>query len=122
MKPQLEEFMVFENNDGKMGVIIKSNDRYEWWKCYKDGSGGQVFNENDEHYNRIVKLYKTENERDKHFYALKFMNDGNINKYKCVYDKSKEPITIQIIIEPDAGIGQIYEQILLTLRNNGINI
>jgi len=48
MKPQIEEFMIFENKDGKMGVIIKTdNNYYRWWKCYKDGKGGQVFIEDD---------------------------------------------------------------------------
>jgi hypothetical protein len=77
MKPQIEEFMVFEDEDGRMGVVIESdNENYKWWKCYKsENVNGQIFNEieNDDNYNIIKKLYKT-TFGNKRFYAFKFMS------------------------------------------------
>lgn len=89
MKPQLEEFMVFEDENHEMGVIIKCNPG--WWKCYRK-FGGHVFNElsNDKAYNSIIKLYKTKNDGYIHFGALKFMLDGDLSRYYCVYDKEKD--------------------------------
>lgn len=98
MKPQLEEFMIFEDKNGEMGVIIKSDDNYhKWWKCYRESQGGQVFNENDSNYKKIIKLYKVEGWSDKYFKALKFMDNGDLCGYECVYDVTKvEPVNITI--------------------------
>jgi len=88
MKPRIEEFMVFEDKDGKTGVILNScHEDFVWWKCYKNiNNVGQVFNENDRCYNDIVKLYKIKYGYNNKFHALKFMNAGNLEDYNCIYD------------------------------------
>ena len=94
-KPELEEFMVFVDKNGAMGVIIKNtytdSDTYPWWKCYKDKTYGQVFNEQEKHYDNIDKLYKIKyNYYNEYFYALKFMNNGDLDSYNCVYEYKEE--------------------------------
>lgn len=92
--PKIKEFMIFIDNDDKKGVIIKSPySDLTWHKCYY-GSGGQVFAEspNDEIFEKINKLYESPEKELQCYSALKFMNDGVINKlkFKCVYDKEEE--------------------------------
>jgi hypothetical protein len=115
MKPQIEEFMVFEDENGKTGVIIESNSEYfSWWKCYKSNDkGGQVFSFNDNNFYKINKLYKTN--RDKYFYALKFMANGDLSDYKCVYDATKKLTNVTININIDKSYN--VEQILNSIKN-----
>ena len=91
-KPKLEEFMVFSDKDGKMGVIIKNDsDNYPWWKCYRNESYGQVFSKQEKHYDNIFRLYKVKKyEYNEYFCALKFMNNGNLDSYNCVYEYKEE--------------------------------
>ena len=113
-KPQLEEFMVFEDRNGEMGVIIKSNsEKYKWKKCYNNLDVGQIFNENYDNkiYNQIVKLYIVEDKGSRIFGALRFMNNGGLHRYKCIY-KYVEPI------EEIKEIKPINITINLTLNNH----
>jgi len=97
-KPQLEDFMVFKDKNGDRGVIIKNDsDDCLWWKCIKDSIIGQRFNEQGEHYNNIVKLYKVKYGYDKYFCALKFMNNGKLDKYDCVYEYVKPIEEVQLV-------------------------
>ena len=93
-KPRLEEFMVFEDKSGEMGVIIKNtyinSDECPWWKCYQNEDIGQVFNEEDKHFGNIKKLYKVKYKYSECFCALKFMNNGNLDSYNCVYEYKEE--------------------------------
>jgi len=107
-KLQLEEFMVFEDKDGEMGVIIKSDsDGLPWWKRYQNGITGQVFEEQDKHYNNIAKLFKVKYGHDKQFCALKFMYNGGIRNYNCVYE----------YVEPVEEIKPVNIMINLTINN-----
>jgi len=129
-KPELEEFMVFVDKNGAMGVIIKNtytdSDTYPWWKCYKDKTYGQVFNEQEKHYDNIDKLYKVKyNYYNEYFYALKFMNNGDLDSYNCVY-KYKEEIeeiqplnlTINITINNHKNAEEIANEIKAVLEKH----
>jgi len=124
MKPKIEEYMVFEDINGEMGVILKSDysDNNPWWKCYKDSMGGDIFkqNSNDQIYNKIVKLFKSNEikNENKIFDALKFMNNGNLKNYNCVYEyvelvEEIKPVSIMInlTLNDTNIIENIYKQI-----------
>jgi len=131
-KPKLEEFMVFTDKDGAMGVIIKNthtdSDTYPWWKCYKDKTYGQIFNEQEKHYDNIDKLYKIKYDYyNKYFYALKFMNDGDLDSYNCVYEYKEEieeiqplNITINITINNPKNVEEIANEIKAVLKNTNL--
>lgn len=121
--PKIEEYMLFEDDNGEMGVIIKTNYTYEnWWKVYKKSNGGQVFGEGDSNYKNINKLFKVTDEDRMQFYALKFMSNGNMNEHTCVYDKSKieEPVinnyTINITVPSNVNEKELTNQILEQLK------
>jgi len=125
-KPKLEEFMVFENKNGEMGVIIKrDSDNCPWWKCYKDEDSGQIFDEHDERYNYIKKLYKVKYGYDKRFNALKFMKTGSIYNYNCVYEYV-EPveetksvnITINLTLNDTKNLKDIANEIKAVLEKS----
>lgn len=134
-KSKLEEFMVFKCKDGKMGVIIRSNyNDNPWWFCYQDCDGGQIFKESisDEHYNNILKLYKVDDlkvndlrgEKDKLFYALDFMRNRSLSKYRCVYDATQEKfkpvnITINLAVNSLADTEKVFNVISKELQKIG---
>lgn len=122
--PELEEFMIFENDDGANGVIIKCNNH--WWKCYKNNDCGQTFNKNDIYYNSIKKLYKCKKGDDyTKFNALKFMRgeDYRLEDYNCVYDRiiKQEPIinnyTINISVPNNISTEEVIDLFNKQLRN-----
>ena len=129
-KPELEEFMVFVDKNGAMGVIIKNtytdSDTYPWWKCYKDKTYGQVFNEQEKHYDNIDKLYKVKyNYYNEYFYALKFMNNGDLDSYNCVYEYKEEineiqplNLTINITINNHKNAEEITNEIKAVLEKH----
>lgn len=129
---KLEEFMVFEDEEGKSGIIIKndSDSHCPWWKCYKQGTGGQIFNKNDEYFNKIKKLYKIKDDHYVHYYALKFMINGDLSKYDCIYNKDIakeiEPLNIIInaTINPESikDIEKIIDELQEKLKNIKINL
>ena len=128
---QLEEFMVFEDEDGKTGIIVKhDSDNCPWWKCYKQGTGGQVFNENDGYFNKIIKLYKVNEDHYECYAALKYMLNGDLKKYDCVYDKSTEKeieplnIIINATVNPDSitDIEKIIDELQEKIKNLKINL
>lgn len=131
-KPQLEEFMVFEDKNGKMGIILKNNSlNHPWWKCYKDvNSGGQVFSEGSEFHNSIVKLYKVplEDKHSTHFRVLKFMVDGNLDYFECIYDeniqKEIEPVNIiiNLTVNNPNNIDEFVKKLTKELEKVGCQI
>ena len=128
-KPKLEEFMVFEDKDGRMGVIIKNDsDEYPWWKCYKDKTYGQVFNKQEKHYDNIFRLYKVKQYGyNEYFCALKFMNNGDLDSYNCVYEYKEEVeetkeiqpvnITINLTVNNPKNTEEIMNEIKKVLEN-----
>jgi len=100
-KPKLEEFMILENSEGEQGVLIEheGSETYPWWICY--GNGGQVFaeSEGDKDYQNISKLYKSIRNGHVKYDALKFMRDGSLIEYDCVYDKNEVEVIIVDEIE-----------------------
>jgi len=110
-KPKLEEFMIFEDKSGEMGVILNScHEDFTWWKCYKNIHDiGQVFNEDDE------------------FHALKFMENGNLENYNCIYEykegikevKLNKPvnITINLTVNNPKNTDEIMNEIKKVLEN-----
>lgn len=128
---QLEEFMVFQDASGKTGVIIKGC-HYSWWKCFRE-FGGQVFDEKDNHFNEIVKLYKVkdvEKQENIYFRALKFMFDGALNDWECVYDKETEcendsiNIIINASVNPESikDIEKVIQELQEKISNIKINM
>jgi len=133
-KPKLEEFMIFEDKSGEMGVILNScHEDFTWWKCYKNIHDiGQVFNEDDEYYADIVKIYKLKYGYNCKFHALKFMENGNLENYNCIYEykaenkevKSNKPvnITINLTINNPKNTEEIANEIKKVLeKSNSIN-
>ena len=130
-KPKLEEFMVFEDKNGEMGVIIKSNsEKYKWKKCYNNLDVGQIFSEDCDNkiYNQIIKLYIIEDERNKIFGALRFMNNGGIHRYKCVYEYIEHideideikpvNITINLTLNNYKNLEEIMSEIKVVLEKS----
>jgi len=126
-KPQLEEFMVFEDRNGEMGIIIKSNsEKYKWKKCYNNLDVGQIFSEDCDNkiYNQIIKLYVIKDEKSRIFGALRFMNNGGLHRYKCVYEYVKpiekvQPvnITINLTVNNPKNTEEIMNEIKKVLEN-----
>lgn len=103
-KPKLEEFMVLANIEGEQGVLIEhsGSESYPWWICY--GDSGQVFNESesDRDYQNISKVYKSKRNWHEKYDALKFMRDGSLSEYECVYDKDKKDVKVIDTIEKNS--------------------
>ncbi len=89
MNVKIKKYMVFEDKDGSMGVILKNNTSPDatqtWWKCYR-GEGGQIFKQSEGYigYDDIAKLYECRLDKFKIYCAFKFMFDGNLDNYKEV--------------------------------------
>jgi len=129
-KPKLKEFMIFEDKSGEMGVILNScHEDFTWWKCYKNIHDiGQVFNEDDEYYADIVKIYKLKYGYNCKFHALKFMENGNLENYNCIYEykevKSNKPvnITINLTVNNPKNTEEIMNEIKKVLeKSNSTN-
>lgn len=127
---KIEEFMVFENDDNNTGVIIKSdNEFFDWWKCFRK-TGGQLFSEDNCSVHRnIIKLFKCNNLGSEKYYALKYMLDGDLSRYDCVYDKNKKeseikPVNtiINISVNGCNDSKSVVEQIIKKLQDELIKI
>lgn len=93
MLSKLEEYMIFETNDGYDGVILKNNNLHSsssWNMCFRNCEGGQVFSNGDNHYKNISKLYTCAFPDDKKYYAFKYMMNKDLDYYFCIYDKDKK--------------------------------
>jgi hypothetical protein len=115
---KIEEFMVFEDENGEVGVIIKNKESscYAWKKVYVSGYA-EIFDEilSDEDYLEIAKLYKHKDGYNL-FSALIFMTDSDLNMFDCVYDKSEKSIEVKIKAAIDNGDLQEINQVIDDLQ------
>ena len=91
----LEEFMIFQDNRGRVGVVLKSNHKSYNWQLYYGNNVGQLMNEGGRHHYGIDKLFRAKETESvsKEFLALSFIEDGReISKddYELYFDRNKE--------------------------------
>lgn len=125
----LEEFMIFEDEDGEKGIIISTdnNSKYVWWKCFRTCNGGQIFSENDECHQKILKLYRCKHSDSIKYCALRFMQDGKLDNYSydCVYHKKDEyqsSIDATINIITNSVRPEDLEKIMLEIQKKFNNL